>query len=381
MRVYIYEDKEYYNLLPLVYLRGVFELRCGRWRLFEKVRNLYPEAEVTFLVREYLAPLIKERYPEFEVNEINNEKALFFNARAILREKVEYEGEEEIFLSDSEVIGFRGRVDRLPISIPEILKKREVEAKLIRFPWDILTLNSEELKREFLTSDTKGKIDKGVVIYGNRSQLFIGKGAVIEAGAIIDLRKGPVYIDEQAIIKGHTIIEGPCYIGRATIIDSAKIREGCSFGEVCRVGGEVEESIFQGYANKHHEGFLGHSYIGEWVNLGALTTNSDLKNNYHPVKVKGIDTGLLKVGCFIGDHSKTAIGTLIPTGAVIGVFANIFGEETLSKNIPSFSWGRERYDLEKAIDTARRVMERRGVNLSKAYERVIRTLYQLTQNE
>jgi UDP-N-acetylglucosamine diphosphorylase / glucose-1-phosphate thymidylyltransferase / UDP-N-acetylgalactosamine diphosphorylase / glucosamine-1-phosphate N-acetyltransferase / galactosamine-1-phosphate N-acetyltransferase len=164
------------------------------------------------------------------------------------------------------------------------------------------------------------------------------------------------------------------------VIDGAMVRPGCSFGPRCRIGGEVEASLFQGYSNKHHEGFIGHAFVGEWVNLGALTTNSDLKNAYQPVQVpwqgKTIDTGRLKVGCFIGDHVKTAIGSLVNTGTRVGTFANWFEPGLTPKEIPAFAWGREaRWPLGHALSNARKVMARRGANLSPAYENALRTLY------
>ena len=143
---------------------------------------------------------------------------------------------------------------------------------------------------------------------------------------VIDAEHGPVYIDEGAEIHPFTRIEGPCYVGKKSILLGAKCREGNSIGPMCRVGGEVEESIIHGYSNKYHDGFLGHAYVGEWVNLGALTTNSDLKNDYSSVSVMldghtPIDTGSTKVGSLIGDHTKTSIGTLLNTGAYVGAMA------------------------------------------------------------
>src|SRR6185295_4718482 len=137
---------------------------------------------------------------------------------------------------------------------------------------------------------------------------------------------GPVTIEEGCEVHPFTRIEGPCYVGPKTILLGAKVREGCSFGPMCRIGGEVEESIVHGYSNKYHDGFLGHAYVGEWVNLGALTTNSDLKNDYSEVKVTldgrtQLSTGSNKVGALIGDHVKTSIGTLLNTGAYVGAMS------------------------------------------------------------
>jgi UDP-N-acetylglucosamine diphosphorylase/glucosamine-1-phosphate N-acetyltransferase len=169
-----------------------------------------------------------------------------------------------------------------------------------------------------------------------------------------------------------------------------KIREGTGIGPVCRIGGELEKSIFLGYSNKYHEGFLGHSYVGEWVNLGALTTNSDLKNNYGSIKVMVdgslIDTGLAKVGAFLGDHVKTGIGTLLNTGISIGFSSNLFGGGMINqRQIPAFFWGstetEEEYKLDKAIQTAQAVMKRRKTELSQEEADLFKKIFQLTEKE
>jgi len=191
-------------------------------------------------------------------------------------------------------------------------------------------------------------------------------------------------------IQSHTLVKGPCYVGDDSILTGGKIREGTSIGPVCRIGGEVDDSIFLGYSNKYHEGFLGHSYVGEWVNLGALTTNSDLKNNYGNIRmmVNGteVDSGQTKVGAFIGDHVKTGIGTLLNTGVSIGFASNLFGGGMLkSKSIPSFFWGstekQEEYELSKSIETAKAVRKRRGMEFTREEENLFKIIFKLTERD
>jgi len=166
----------------------------------------------------------------------------------------------------------------------------------------------------------------------------------------------------------------------------AKIYGGTSVGEMCKVGGEVEGTIIHGYTNKQHDGFLGHSYIGKRVNLGAGTNNSDLKNNYGRVKVfvdgDFVDSGRMFVGLTMGDHSTTGIHTMFNTGSVVGVCCNVFGAGFPPKFIPSFSWGGGKefseYDLPKGIETARRMMARRQVEMGKSYEKMLRDVYRKT---
>jgi UDP-N-acetylglucosamine diphosphorylase / glucose-1-phosphate thymidylyltransferase / UDP-N-acetylgalactosamine diphosphorylase / glucosamine-1-phosphate N-acetyltransferase / galactosamine-1-phosphate N-acetyltransferase len=209
---------------------------------------------------------------------------------------------------------------------------------------------------------------------------------------VIDAANGPVYIDEGAEVHPFTRIEGPCYIGRKSILLGAKCREGNSIGPTCRIGGEVEESIIQGYSNKYHDGFLGHAYVGEWVNLGALTTNSDLKNDYSSVSVildgkRPISTGSTKVGSLIGDHTKTSIGTLLNTGAYVGAMALIAATgKPLPKFIPSFAWFLEGvvtkgFGKRSLYDTARTAAGRRKRQFTAAQEAMWDEIFDLTAPE
>ncbi|MDW7988358.1 MAG: hypothetical protein RMJ65_06635, partial [candidate division WOR-3 bacterium] len=271
--------------------------------------------------------------------------------------------------------------------------KRTVNALKINYLWELIEHNSTEIVSDFallksttynnlnlMMSNVNGKLSPHAIVIGNLKNLYLGTDAEVEANVILDLRTGPVYIDNSVQIRGFSRIAGPAYIGKHTILENAYLSGGVSIGPECRISGEVEASIFQGYTNKHHYGFIGHAYIGEWVNLGAGTTNSDLKNNYSTVKVKlthkQVDTELLKVGCFIGDHTKTAIGTLIGTGTVIGVFCNITEPALKSKHFKNFYWAKnKRWQLDKAITTAQVMMARRGVIMSLAYKDLIKKIY------
>ncbi|MEO0225953.1 MAG: hypothetical protein ABIL05_03260, partial [candidate division WOR-3 bacterium] len=288
------------------------------------------------------------------------------------------------------VVGFRKNqppfpeaIEEIPRFIKKIRKHRSLRGRLLKFLWDFVEYNPVAISKSFRPKKSSGRLGRGISIMGPEKNLIVKRGAVVYDYSVIDVRNGPVIIDEEAEIRPFSFIEGPCYIGKRTIVDGAKVRGGCSFGPECRIGGEIEATIFQGYSNKHHEGFLGHSFIGEWVNLGAGTTNSDLKNNYSEIRVivnrRAVNTGLIKVGCFIGDHTKTGIGTLIPTGGVMGIFVNFYGGGMAPSCVPSFKWGTSsrlvEYRIDEAIKTARTVMKRRGVVLSKKTEKFIRKLY------
>ncbi|MEO0070683.1 MAG: putative sugar nucleotidyl transferase [candidate division WOR-3 bacterium] len=368
----LYEDEKVSNFGPLVDLRAVFELRCGMRTLIEKIRRLYPKERMVLWVRKEIAEVVAERYPNLKVNVPVEGQTLFISARAILLERLALRGEECLFVSGGRIAGARLKSPIEYSEFPMInsafkgLLEKEVKAKVVQFPWELIEYNPEELKREI------GESKKGQILT---------RGAKVWKGAFISTESGPVFIDQKSEVRPGSFVEGPCYIGPHTIVDGALVRPGCSFGPHCRIGGEVQKSIFQGYSNKHHEGFIGHSFVGEWVNLGALTTSSDLKNNYKTVKVtiggKKFDTGMLHLGCFIGDHAKMGIGTLLPTGAVIGTFANWFEGGFAPKELAPFSWGREeKWRQGEMVECARRMMRRRGVEMSQDYERLLLRLYQ-----
>jgi UDP-N-acetylglucosamine diphosphorylase/glucosamine-1-phosphate N-acetyltransferase len=206
---------------------------------------------------------------------------------------------------------------------------------------------------------------------------------------VIDASNGPVYIDRDAEIHPFSRIEGPCYIGPKCILLGAKCREGNSIGPLCRIGGEVEESIIQGYSNKYHDGFLGHAYVGEWVNLGAMTTNSDLKNDYSAVSVvldgrTPVSTGSTKVGSLIGDHTRTSIGTLLNTGSYVGAMTLLVATgKPLPKYIPSFTWFLEGaitkgFGKGKLYETARIAMGRRKMEWTAADEAMWDAVFEQT---
>lgn len=291
-------------------------------------------------------------------------------------------------LSGSNDPGFARSITDAASALP----RNDIDLDRVDYLWDLVHANGDQIKSdfEFLASELNfsdmhhvSDIDESVVLYA-ADDIYIDRNCRIDSQVVIDARGGPVFIGRETIVTPHTRIEGPAFIGDFCQLVGGKVREGCSFGPHCRVGGEVEESIFQGYSNKYHEGFIGHAYLGEWVNLGALTTNSDLKNNYSDIKVELpqglIDTGFNKIGSFIGDHAKTGIGTLLNTGMVIGFASNIFGGGmVMRKSLPSFVWGSTSgfvdYNVEKALQTAGVVMSRRGRELKPATERLFRDIF------
>jgi UDP-N-acetylglucosamine diphosphorylase/glucosamine-1-phosphate N-acetyltransferase len=242
---------------------------------------------------------------------------------------------------------------------------------LLRGTFDLLTALEELLPADcadFLAAPNDG-VPVGSVVLGDPTHL-VSMGANVEPGVVFDLRQGAVVLDQGAEVRSGTRLEGPVYVGPGTRILGGFVRASV-FGSECRVRGEVAASVFLGFANKSHDGFVGHSVIGPWVNLGAGTTTSNLKNTYGPVRLEvdgeRIDTGRINLGSLIGDHAKTAIGTMLATGTVVSAGANVFGTPTPPKYVPPFAWGGsggERMTEEGFLRVAERVMSRRNVTFS-----------------
>ncbi len=267
--------------------------------------------------------------------------------------------------------------------------------RLLDRPWDLVSENGARLTRDLrawaggaagskmAVADTAAGAGRGVERLGDHP-LLLGDGVELDPGVVLDLRKGPVALAHGVRIGSFTLLEGPAYIGPDSRLLGGLV-SGVSTGPGCRLRGELADSVVLGYTNKAHDGHIGHAYLGRWVNLGAMTTNSDLKNNYGNVRVwtpRGEeDSGLMKVGCFLGDHVKTAIGTLIGTGAVVGAGSNLFGDEVVGRYTPPFSWGggpgSGTHDLERFLATARTAMGRRHVELSSGMESVLRRAWEL----
>ncbi len=398
----LFEDERFAQFYPLTLTRPVFELRCGMTSLREKITRQFEHAPLHLFCRDYLAEAVAEAHPNARVNQLPEAPSWFVNARFLFNTKLPEVTSAELLLKHKgqtvaafikpEKLFFVDNTLKLPASLEEIVAQ-EVEGRWLNYPWDLVNANAKEIARDFAFHNRGGKILGKVypnVTLLDEKNIFIAASAKVKPGAVLDAEDGPIYIDEGATIMPNASLQGPLYVGKnSTIKMGAKIYEGTSIGEVCKVGGEVEESIIHGYSNKQHEGFLGHAYLGEWVNLGADTNNSDLKNNYSTVKVQingaSIDSGSLFAGLFMGDHAKSGINTMFNTGTVVGVMSNVFGAGYPSKAIPSFAWGGvpsfEAYALEKALATARHVMARRKRELTSAQERVLRHVFEMTEAE
>lgn len=262
-----------------------------------------------------------------------------------------------------------------------------LEGRLLEAPWELMQENAEQLRQDiptFFRGYAEERME-GCHVLGN-GFLSVGKDVTVEPGSVFDLSGGPIRLSDGVTVRAHTRLAGPAYVGPGSTLLGGVLSK-ISVGPVCKLRGEVECSLVLGYSNKAHDGFLGHAYLGRWVNLGAFTTNSDLKNNYGSVRVGSpggpVDTGLMKVGCFLGDHVKTGIGTLLNTGTVVGAGSNLFGGAMPPTWVPPFSWGMGadlvEFRLEKCLEVAARAMGRRGVELTPGMEDLIRRAWEVSR--
>jgi glucose-1-phosphate thymidylyltransferase len=255
-------------------------------------------------------------------------------------------------------------------------------------PWGLLSRVSRQISEDLeLFKDHKKWSVKIKVkpdnyrVVGKSKHLFVHPNAEVYPGVVFDVSSGPIVIDKGVRITSFSFLAGPLYVGPDTNIDNARITGGTIIGRTCRLGGEIENSIIGNFTNKHHEGFLGHSLIGNWINIGAMATTSDLKNNYGPVKISikdtSIHTGTIKFGSIIGDFSKIAIGTMLNTGTVIDVGSNII-DTRISGYIPPFTWIKkdQKYRLDLFLDDTKKIMARRNQAMSQEFEELVKSVYE-----
>ena len=407
-RIILFEDGGHADFDPLTHLRPVFHLRCGAFSLHERIRALAgSKVPIGCWVLKKREQVLRAgaRLEPADIRRVGSGPALIVNGRALLTagmwSQIMKAPANTAFICDRELVAAKIQdvlLHSLPSDEPDqealsalatLCRPAQLKEGLARHLWDYVNANCRMIEDDAKRfNDSGARLGPGAFLLGKRGQLKLGRGAAVEPGVVLDVRQGPIVIDSQARIRGPSLIEGPCCLGPESLVDGARLRPGVSLGRCCKAAGEIEESIILDFTNKHHDGFLGHSYLGSWVNIGAQTCNSDLKNNYGPVRVqvagRSVDSGCTKVGCFIGDHTKTAIGTLINTGAVIGIGCSVFGGP-VRKGLPPFTWGCSDRPLEhkadKMLETAAAVMKRRRQALTPEMRQLIAKVYQETAGE
>lgn len=405
--IIVYEDAGWRQLLPLVYVRATFQLLCGTCslltrvaRLVERVKAAQGNGQVPQLSA-WCRPLLAEvvaLQTGLSVNVGTAGPALALNGRGVWHTLPPHDAAQAAWVG---TVGPQQRVACVFIDgelsarlTPEILldelqtrealaglPRRDVSAHvtLLDWPWEIVDANEHRLIADW--SDDQARVE-GTVLPGshlvNPAAVHLGAGTRVKPCVVIDAEDGPVWIGERVTILPHTYIQGPAYIGNDCLIQpGAIVHAGTTIGPRSKVGGEVEASIIHGFSNKQHDGFLGHSYVGSWVNIAADCINSDLKNTYGMIRVpingRDVDTGKMFVGMFVGDYSKAGINVSFPTGAVIGFCSSVFAPRC-PKFIPSFAWldgdAVQRYDEQRGLAIAKKVMSRRQCTMSEAEERL-----------
>jgi UDP-N-acetylglucosamine diphosphorylase/glucosamine-1-phosphate N-acetyltransferase len=376
-------EENWRKFLPLTWMRPLWDLRLGAMTLRERTERFWKTRAWLLPARDWLSLT-----PEIPEGEFILSRADFLP----LEPAPDLGPGSALFSHEGEPIAVMTSAARLREGLFALAEgareKFSIKAEVVGRFWNLVHMNRAALLFDMKDTEpvARGRVETGATLLGRVS---VEDGARIYPGVVVDAEDGPVFIGKGSILMPNAFIQGPAFIGENCLIKAgSRIYGGTTLGPVCKVGGEVSETIIQGYSNKQHEGFLGHAYLGEWVNIGAGTEVSDLKNTYGTIRVwldgEMKDTGLMFLGPTIGDHAKTGINTTITTGAVIGVFANLVGSGVSPKFVPSFSWGYpefSEYRLEEAIEVARRVMARRGVEMTPGYENTVKKVFELTRPE
>lgn len=374
------------NMLPLTFLRPIAEIRFGILTMREKW-EAFLGCKTSTLTEKYLL----EKFPlhEEELNILINasyqpDKKLLKHIKALKPNQTI--AHNDVIVAMSLYKNDLDNEDKVEEDIIEL----DYNPVKLNYPWDIFSMNDIAIKFDY-DLITKGRkslpIPEGTHVIG-ANQIFIEKGAKVTF-ATINAEDGPVYIGEHAEIMEGANIRGPFAIGEHSVVKmGAKIYGATTIGKYSKVGGELNNTVFFGYSNKAHDGFIGHSVIAEWCNFGADTNVSNLKNTYEHIRIWNyaensfIDTGQQFIGLIMGDHSKTSINTMINTGTSIGVNVNLFGTGFPRTFIPSFSWGGSagfsNYQVDKALDVAERMMQRRNVNLTAAEKKILKSVYEIS---
>lgn len=384
---YILFDGPFRNaLLPFTFTRPVADLRIGILTIREKWEK-YLEFTTTTVTEDYLS----EKFPMVELEQNTMINGAYLPNTSLLKLIQNLKPKEAIF--DGEVIvAFTVLSDEKDIDFTSFkVIKCPADVISIKHTWDIFRYNADAIVSDFilLTKDRSSQPIPEHTIAFNSDHIFIEDGAELPL-CVLNAADGPIYIGKNATIMEGCMVRGPFALcENSTLKMGAKIYGATTIGPHCKVGGEVNNSIFFGYSNKAHDGFLGQSVIGEWCNLGADTNTSNLKNNYEEVRLWSYETdnfaktGLQFCGLMMGDHSKCGINTMFNTGTVVGVSANIFGSGFPRNFIPSFSWGGSAgfstYKTEKAFEVATAVMKRRGLEFTKNDQAILSCVFELSK--
>jgi len=385
MNYILFDGKYRKSLLPFTYTRPIADIRVGILTIREKWEYFLQDS-ISTLTQDYLS----KKYYTTEAKDNILINSSFLPNQELVNLVTNLE-ENQAVVQNENVIAFRTGDVKKKFRIEDYnLINFENSCVTIKNTWDIFINNDFAIKSDFLLV-TKGResqpIPKTVNVI-NPENIFIEKGAKLEF-VTLNASKGVMYLGKDSKIMEGSVIKGSFALCEGAHVKLAtKIYGATTVGPHCRVGGEISNSVLMGYSNKGHDGFLGNSVLGEWCNIGADSNNSNLKNNYNEVKLWNYDgeemqkTGLQFCGLMMGDHSKCGINTMFNTGTVVGVFANIFGGGFVPKFVPSFSWGGSEgfktYIREKALNTAKIVMNRRNIEPSQEDINILESIFEQT---
>lgn len=404
MQLIILEDESWKNFKPLSYTRACFDLMNREGRLIDQILGAVMHDGLTGYVREYLVEVEGERHVgmEFNTPPPRDDEALVVNALVrdlsivdkLLKKS---EGREFVLFNSGRVLASRVRGSRLedasdPTSLIAVLNELASSINgyvidgnyLYSYPWELLEAG-EPVRPPRVVGPP---IDPRIAVLGEVSELFIAENVEIEPFTVLDVRRGPVIIEEGCRIASGSVLVGPCRIGRGSEVLGGRVGPGVFTGPVCRLSGEIEHTIILGYSNKRHLGYIGHSLLGEWINIGAGTVGSNLKNTYGEVRVNiessRVSSGRQFLGQLIGDHARTSVGASLMCGKKLGCFTMSVG--IVSQDLPPFvgiSPDGKLYVLELSSElaTAERMMGRRNVKLTDSYRRLVENLYRITAPE
>lgn len=363
MKIQLHDNGKHLDFAPLTLTRPVGSLRIGIFTNEERWKVLLPDCHVFFETEDYLSDAFESSSNATVVNATMIPNSEIVAAIKILKE------DEELRCED-------GWIARCGAGDVRVEYKGE-QPICIKHRWEIYQKNGEVLIQDYdliSRNRTTVQLSSSNTIIGDPNLIFVEDGAKVEA-SILNTSYGPIYIGKNAEIMEGSMVRGPLAMCESSALKlGTRVYGPTTLGPHCKVGGEVNNCVFQAYSNKGHDGFLGNSLIGEWCNIGADTNTSNLKNNYGMVKTysyktdKQEQTDIQFMGLVMGDHSKCGINTMFNTATVVGVSSNIFGAGFPPKEIPSFTWGmgEERYEFSKALESANNMMVRRGISLTPA---------------
>jgi UDP-N-acetylglucosamine diphosphorylase/glucosamine-1-phosphate N-acetyltransferase len=401
MHVVIFEGSRWHTFAPISLSRPIFTLATGMGTLLDKQLHHLRPTRLTLWVRPEMEEYCRTRVvPSMTVPcavnvPLDEEPALLVSARTVHFGRYEYPPHDAVTVDGDAVRSARvtmpglswedcwNRTDRW-LQILQLPRMMD-QSRMVESLWDLIHWNEESLMEDAMRLPrSAGQKPAGPYHLVNEEDVWLGEGAHLQPGCVLDATKGPIVIADHATIGANAVIQGPCYIGpHAGVRPLACIRAGTSIGEVCRVGGEVANSILLGFSNKSHDGFMGHSYVGKWVNLGAGTTTSNLKNTYGEISVQiageTVATGWRFLGALIGDHVKTGILTKLTAGSYIGFGSMMAATAIAPKFTPSFTYWTdaktEPYRLDKVIEVAKRSFARRDRPWTPADEQIMQHVY------